>query len=84
MKSYVVPYSLKPGPRNGESAQKNHLKPKNRYKFHQKRHQKPKTEIKALTDKVLVGFRIFLSVILFLYVNLFYFPKFFLSIPTLV
>ena len=45
--------------RNRETAQKNRWKPHNRKKFR----PKPKTEIKVLTQKALVVFRISLSVI---------------------
>ena len=39
----------------------------------------PKAQVKALTDKALVGLRISLSVnyLIFLGLSLFYFPKFF-------
>ena len=47
---------------------------------------KPKTEIKALTEKALVVRLQNLSFrhLIFIHLNLFYFPKFFLRIPSLV
>ena len=63
--------------RNHKTSQINCQKPQNRKKFR----PKPKADIKALTDKASVGFRMS-RLFIFLRLKLFYFPKLFLRIPS--